>query len=74
MAQNMEEAKKMFRDARQKNAVTWNALTTSYDTAGLCDYRHSMFLLGWNRTEARVYLMSCYKMKSANYCKPSVVV
>ncbi|XP_062195390.1 putative pentatricopeptide repeat-containing protein At1g17630 [Phragmites australis] len=33
----MEEAEKVFRDAREKNAVTWNALITSYAAAGLSD-------------------------------------
>jgi pentatricopeptide repeat protein len=33
----MEEAQKMFRDAVEKNVVTWNTLITSYATAGLCD-------------------------------------
>ncbi|EEE59777.1 hypothetical protein OsJ_12283 [Oryza sativa Japonica Group] len=33
----MDNAKKAFRDATEKNIVTWNTLITSYATAGLCD-------------------------------------
>ncbi|KAK3160625.1 hypothetical protein QOZ80_1BG0062050 [Eleusine coracana subsp. coracana] len=33
----MDEAEKVFRDAGEKNVVTWNSLITSYATAGLCD-------------------------------------
>ncbi|KAF8705698.1 hypothetical protein HU200_030893 [Digitaria exilis] len=33
----MEEAEKVFQEARQKNAVTWNALITSYAAAGMCN-------------------------------------
>ncbi|KAF8663261.1 hypothetical protein HU200_055871 [Digitaria exilis] len=33
----MEEAEKVFREAREKNAVTWNALITSYAAAGMCN-------------------------------------
>uniref|UniRef100_A0A0D3FSX3 Pentatricopeptide repeat-containing protein n=1 Tax=Oryza barthii TaxID=65489 RepID=A0A0D3FSX3_9ORYZ len=33
----MDNAKKAFRDAMEKNIVTWNTLITSYATARLCD-------------------------------------
>ncbi|CAL4965838.1 unnamed protein product [Urochloa decumbens] len=32
-----EAADKVFQEAREKNAVTWNALITSYAAAGMCD-------------------------------------
>ncbi|CAL4952176.1 unnamed protein product [Urochloa decumbens] len=32
----MGEAEKVFQEAREKNAVTWNALITSYAAAGMC--------------------------------------
>uniref|UniRef100_A0A0E0JF77 Pentatricopeptide repeat-containing protein n=1 Tax=Oryza punctata TaxID=4537 RepID=A0A0E0JF77_ORYPU len=33
----MDDAKKVFRDATEKNTVTWNTLITSYAAAGLCN-------------------------------------
>uniref|UniRef100_A0ACD5VZH3 Uncharacterized protein n=1 Tax=Avena sativa TaxID=4498 RepID=A0ACD5VZH3_AVESA len=33
----MDDARKVFRDAGEKNTVTWNALITSYAAAGMCD-------------------------------------
>ncbi|XP_039809537.1 putative pentatricopeptide repeat-containing protein At1g17630 [Panicum virgatum] len=33
----IEEAEKVFQEAREKNAVTWNALITSYAAAGMCN-------------------------------------
>ncbi|OEL14187.1 putative pentatricopeptide repeat-containing protein [Dichanthelium oligosanthes] len=33
----MEEAKKVFQEAREKNAVTWNSLITSFAAVGMCD-------------------------------------
>ncbi|KAL6627254.1 hypothetical protein ACP70R_030980 [Stipagrostis hirtigluma subsp. patula] len=39
----MEEAKKVFQDAGEKNVVTWNALITSYAAAGLCDEALDVF-------------------------------
>uniref|UniRef100_J3KXB7 Pentatricopeptide repeat-containing protein n=2 Tax=Oryza brachyantha TaxID=4533 RepID=J3KXB7_ORYBR len=33
----MEDAKKVFGDAAEKNTVTWNTMITSYAAAGLCD-------------------------------------
>uniref|UniRef100_A0ACD5VPX0 Uncharacterized protein n=1 Tax=Avena sativa TaxID=4498 RepID=A0ACD5VPX0_AVESA len=32
----MDDAQKVFRDAGEKNTVTWNALITSYAVAGMC--------------------------------------
>lgn len=63
----------MFRDGGEKNALTWNALTTSYDIVGLCDYTFDVRT--WMEQDGVwFYLMSCYKVTSANYCKPGVVV
>ena len=33
----IEEAETVFQEAREKNAVTWNALITSYAAAGMCN-------------------------------------
>jgi pentatricopeptide repeat protein len=33
----MEEAERVFKEATEKNAVTWNALITSYAAAGMCN-------------------------------------
>ncbi|RLM93719.1 uncharacterized protein C2845_PM08G02510 [Panicum miliaceum] len=41
----MEEAEKVFQEAREKNAVTWNALITSYAAAGMCN--KALDVLAW---------------------------
>ncbi|GJN05525.1 hypothetical protein PR202_ga23158 [Eleusine coracana subsp. coracana] len=50
----MDEAEKVFRNAGEKNVVTWNSLITSYATAGLCDKAYEV--LAWMEQSGRTVL------------------